>query len=309
MNASRKKPRRPDFITIPPSADLIAEESRRENEFRDRWKKELERARKTLNSGRGANDFWEGEQAVKELERLGYFQRLLILPVDEETNRLFEMMLREITIYRSLCTRGVEINREFVRLSKFLPKLLSKLREFKAGANITKPVVDQLSAQIREFREQLPQKKEQFWSESLGYSPTELAQPYYDAEALERGEQKIEYIAPESAAELDEAAFNWKIPSTLSKRANLDTRLQIRLAVAFNLWRPDLSWRTTSRLVVLTYICTGLAKEVKDNLLIVSRLEARDAKLTARTVEKKLNKARPDPDADPDAWLLAGIKE
>jgi hypothetical protein len=155
--------------------------------------------------------------------------------------------------------------------------------------------------------ENLPQKKDQFWSESVQYTPAEFSQPFFDWEALQRGEQKVEYMAPPFVAELDYAAYGWKIPDSITKRANLDTRLQIRLAVAFRLRLKRATWRTISRLVVLTYLCSGLARDCSGKLIFTMRTDPKEKDLTVKSIERNVYKALPDKDVNRDEFFEGSI--
>jgi hypothetical protein len=119
-------------------------------------------------------------------------------------------------------------------------------------------------------------------------------------------------------AELDHAAYNWKIPAIAITKENLDTQLQGRLGALFHLYYPGLSWRTISRLIVLVYITAGRTQEQQGKLYIWrpggkrrkrhTNLASRQssptrAELTVRMMEKKLQKLRPDKSADPDAFF------
>jgi hypothetical protein len=292
------KPRQPDYFTFglpekhladPPWHKVCAEE----------WVDSLKKAEKAT----AGENFWEGERAAKELDKLGHLASLMDAEV-ERTRKTLRLVFREVEIYRYLRKRSVEINREFHEAEGLLTATLRKLRNFSSKHSspaATTHIVGPLANEAQKALQRLPTEREQYWEECLDFTPRERLQPRINRKALEHGNEREIYLLPDWAVELECAVFNWKIPRDMTKRANLDTRLQMRLAAAFRLYLPDVSWRTIARLVVLTYICTQLVRTENGEIILPDG----GGEVTVMKVEKKIYKAMPAPDANPDAFFQA----
>lgn len=241
---------------------------------------------------------WEEASAVRELKESKYLLFLTSFEA-ELSRRMFRQIIREIDIYRNLYDCGIAINEDFGQLKRLLELFGRKLRKFKAKAIGAAAIGKDLNAHIRNIIDGLPKAEEEFWRDALDFTESELQHPMFEADAVERGHVKAHYMLPEWVAELEHAAFHWKVPKTFTKRANLDTRLQIRLAVVFRLYLPTVTWRTIARLVALAYICADLAL-VRNGCLFVPGSKS---SLEVVKIEKKIHNSRPSADRDPDEYF------
>lgn len=312
--------RQPVYMTFPVADDQLAtqvQESR--NRFLQLWKDSFEDVNRQLEAKRGIvkrrtidHEYWEGVEAIEELKSKGYIEHLRE-PTEGDLKGLFGTLLREIEIYRDLYGQIIEIKDEFRRTADLLSRLRQTLRKFDAAmmkpgtqTYIPRPLIVGLIQDVENSLQILASKQKQFLNQSLAYTTTELTQPFVVVQLPQDTRGKLEYFVPASVAELDHAMFGWKIPEDVTTRANLDTRLQMRLARLFCLRLTGLSWATASRLVILSYICAGLAAECAGKLVIrgSSAEGGSDRQLTVFMLEKKRQKLKPNQDLDSDAYFL-----
>src|SRR5262249_2269541 len=192
-----------------------------------------------------SESYWEKASAVRELKVLDYLVRLTSFSSDQ-TRRMLRLVIREIDIYRNLYDTSLSIKLDFRRFERMLQLFRLKLDKFTADTETKKitEAANELSSDIQNMLEQLPIAQSEFWRDAVDLTESELRHPMWRWEARERGEPRPQYMIPDWVGQLDYEAPCWKMPKVLTKRANLDTRLQVRLAVVFHLYLPRLSWRT-----------------------------------------------------------------
>jgi Arc/MetJ-type ribon-helix-helix transcriptional regulator len=299
---NKKKPKRRRTLThvqLLTVKDFREREEKREQDFLRRWRAHLDKEKRE----KAWAAYWQDLAAIAEMKDKGCF--VALRAASTERDRIFWMLLfREVAIYRSNYASWVRRNQEFEGLNGLLDSLVGRLKKFQSKSDLTRQLLDDILDVLQREVARIPEKRCEFQSNALYYTPEELSKPFVPVSSIKAEEPEFQYAMVADVAKLDRAAYNWKIPKIAITKDNLDTRLQGRLGALFHLFYSALSWRTISRLIVLVYITAGLAGERGGKLSIWPGAKPRArAKLSVRMMEKKLQKLRPDKSADPDAFF------
>jgi hypothetical protein len=263
-------------------------------EFRRNWISKFEEQAGFYRTGQRQTSSWEGFLAYRELKEKDNLW--LVLPNHETDvwpfDNLTKQLCREIRSYK-LVRNIPAINRRFKKALEAFSAAESELRNANAQENpeIDSAVNDKLDeyvAILEKARSTLKQRRESFWQDFLLAEPEEKAKWSVWMDDA----KQVHLIPPANLAAWEEIYAKARYPRRLTKRIDLDSRFQIRVAVTLRHYLlPDfqISRRTISRLTVLTYVCGNLVDDlVEDEKSIV---KGGKRNITVGLIEQKLQGA------------------
>jgi hypothetical protein len=244
--------------------------------FRKYWRTEIRRQLRFLKEGVPPEaSAWEGYQAVRELSD---DQNIWMLMPDPTFRNfpffhLTERLSREAFFYRKFCGDVVSVNLSFKDVVAALSAANGKLKRVRIQhSQITSSMQAQLtecSAQIEKTLYALEEYRDTYWQQALFALPDERT-----SWITLDGPNAFRAQLPDELVQAEQIFDGTPYPKHLLKRIDLDTRFQIRIAVILRSYLDrdfGISLRTISRLVALTYLASGLAREKDDLLLIPER--------------------------------------
>ena len=209
--------------------------------------------------------YWDGAFVYSELKR----SRITwVIDPEDDLHMFFEFLVkklnRELFVYRCHCSEVARRNQEFNDLLAKLQGAINRLSERGIHFPESKAVLMEnrkyLQSQIRRLRK----TRDTFWTDRL-HDYGEDRPLMFEGETL----KPIPMEDEQAHEKLFEAA---RYTDKLVRDVDLDRRFQVRLAVIFRHYlrrREGVSLSTIGKLIILYYICTGLACERDDGALIV----------------------------------------
>jgi hypothetical protein len=265
--------------------------------FRKRWIDEFEvQARSPRNR---PHRFWEGPKAFAELNRTNNLGRVLPnIASDHLFSHLTFALMREVRGYKR-CVQAIDANHQcfggaleaLIRAEAVLRKAHVEEAEVKREIE---EVLARTASMVEEQRRALERRRDSYWDDVMLASLDEWSNwppDFNKGEWISYGRKRIPTMPPEEFAAWSERFNKFKYPRKLTRRIDLDSRFQVRFAVVLRhylqLKITHVSLTTIARLVVLTYICGGLAGEQGGKLTIAGT----GKRLTVGAVDQKLREA------------------
>lgn len=227
-------------------------------EFQKRWVAKF-KEQADVQKGPEQHNAWEGSSAYRELNETDNLWRLIptaehgaILPTG-----ITDRLSREVQIYNVYKTSVVAVNKGFKIAIGALSSAESRLKKAKTPESKVKTEVDERIRQcisaVEETRRSLEWRRDIYWKDVLVADPQERMKGWVSSES----QDDLDSIIPEERAEWEKIFEKGKYPPTLVKQTALDTRFQLRVGVILRFYLMtdfEVSLRTISRLVILTYI-------------------------------------------------------
>lgn len=229
-----------------------------EETFLERWFSALSESENSHRAMKDFDEHWEHKDAVADLKRNC---ALFCQNNDEDSlspHIHFQLFLwSELRVYRAHLNRVVEVNRALRDCSKTLDAAHEQSERIAVRARLANdlgPVVEKLlAARLR---------------------TTELDKNYWD-KAFSVGAFSNDYSKDRLDIEFPEirrVSDSLRFPPLIQER-NLDSTFQIRVGDLLREYAPNpyasrLSLLTISRLVLLVYICAGIAVDIEGDLTI-----------------------------------------
>jgi hypothetical protein len=239
------------WIILPP---------RVEESFLEQWRSALSENKSLHEKTCKFDAHWEYEVAVKDLNRNHSRSCEHHEPVHVHPNIFFKLFLwRELRAYGAHLNRVVEINRSLRGCSEIVATAHDDVERSAARARLT-PDLSPFLKQLSELQSVAEEFERDYWDKV--FCVGSFVNKHVEDWALDNSNFPKMRLISESI---------W-FP-LLEQERNLDTTFQIRVGdllrkYAQNPYGRRLSLLTVSRLVLLVYICAGLALEVDGNLTI-----------------------------------------
>lgn len=239
------------WIILPP---------RIEEDFLEQWYSGLSGNKEHHKRMGKFDDFWEHEQTVADLKQ----KHSLFCPgedtIPHSPHLDFQIFLwRELQVYGSHLNRVVEINRTLRECSETLAAV-HRHSETIATRTRLRHELDPIFEQLLDVRRGIVEFEKDYWDKvfCVGSFESKYADEDSDLHFHEMGLRAL----PESLS----------LPA-LKQERNLDTTFQIRVGdllrrYGSNPYGKRVTLLTISRLVLLVYICAGLAADVEGNLAV-----------------------------------------
>jgi hypothetical protein len=234
-------------------------------EFYQKWLAEFESLRGS--AGPLHDRFWEGSMAYAELVKPIYWIVLLVPdsdPSDYPFIGLFELIWREIEVYWRLSGKIVSRNDEFRTVKSLFAGMEKELNEIDSTLQIPElaNLLRTLRFQVQKAITDLEDLKNVSFANSMRQYKTADSDGNETWVKPDKTDPLLPY--PPIDVEMREQVFgnDFDFDSPTTNR-EFDTIAQVRLAHVFRQTLPsvNVSLMTIARLVVLTYICAGLAHE------------------------------------------------
>ncbi len=199
---------------------------------------------------------WEGSAAVDELRNSGWLD--FVQPVDDLMDlaslMLFRYVVREIEIYREVCDSDVRRDQEVAEVLGVLKRVEERLLVSRktTGPQDLKGIFAKLASIVSQEKSSLEESKGSYWEQQLVATRSARNKWLIDMEELRE-------VIPRELLQVEEIFSNVSFPRKLIRRSDVDKRFQIRTATILRRYLADVSLETLSRLVVLCYLCGGLA--------------------------------------------------
>ena len=231
---------------------------RTEERFLELWASALSEREDFHKKVRDVDEHWDYREAVADLRRncSDFCQLDYEIPLQPHLH--FQLFLwSELRAYGKHLNRVVEINRTLRECSKTLASAHDQFERSAVGARLANDL-GPIFEQLLEARLHTVELEKDYWDKALsvGSFSKNYAKDLLDLEF------------PEMRRVSDSLCF----PPLIQER-NLDSTFQIRIGdllreYATNPYGNRLSLLTISRLVLLVYICAGLAVDIQGDLTI-----------------------------------------
>jgi hypothetical protein len=263
--------------------------------FRKCWIDEFKTQQSFLR--RRPSHGWQGGAAHEELQRAD--KLFLVLPHsdgDYPFSYLTFRLAREIRAYKRCAINISPNNQCFNDGLVALSGSARDLRKTHAQAAQAKPAVDEVLSRAAFMldvqRAGLERQRDTFWDDLLlasGEERKDWPLDFDNREWVSYGKQRVHLRPPADFRSWAERFNKFKYPERLLRRIDLDSRVQVRIAVVLRFYLDledtGVSRRTIARLVALAYICGGLA-EVKAHKCVIKgtghSLKVKDVEQTLR---------------------------
>lgn len=183
-----KRRRRPTHVQLLTEKDLRKKEEKREQDFLRRWRAHLEQDKKE----KAWATYWQDLKAIAEMKDVGCFDAMRA--ASTERDRIFWMLLfREVAIYRSNYASCVRRNREFEQVRRLLDSLIERVKKFQPKSDLSSLLLKDILHVLESEAARLPEKRREFQSNTLNYTPEELSKPFVPVSSIEAGKPEFEY--------------------------------------------------------------------------------------------------------------------
>ncbi len=263
--------------------------------FRKCWINEFKIQQSRRRQSRG----WQGSAAYGELERADNL--FFVLPHsdgDYPFNYLTFRLVKEIRAYKR-CVANISPNNQcFNDGLATLSGAARYLRKAHTQEAQAKTVVDEVlsraAVMLDTQHDGLERRRDTFWDDLLlasGEERKDWPLDFDNREWVSYGKQRVHPRPPADFRSWAERFNKFKYPERLLRRIDLDSRVQVRIAVVLRFYLDledtGISRMTIARLVVLAYICGGLAEVSAGECVIKGTGDP----LEIKDVEQKLQRA------------------
>lgn len=234
-------------------------------QFIDRWMAEKKRAKDRTS-------YWEGEQALKELDDK-YPRRFTTHSLRRA--QYIEDLIREATRYQAVRAQVADSNQAFKKAFKLLSTVSTKIQQQTTAMQKESGLaflhvadsLDSLQKEVERRTTELRAWRSVFWHRTLAaYPSTKADLKEVSIPVPSEGEWGLPHEQHYTGAVAQGVERSSKLPDQKpepKRTIDLDTRFQLRVAGIFEREFRQVSMETRARLVVLVYICFGLAVEDK----------------------------------------------